>query len=804
MTVMYFHTVRHFALCLVMTAWGFGLPVPAAAQKATHFPYTNRLIHSADPYLLLHAHNPVDWYPWGPAALAKARRENKPIFLSIGYSTCYWCHVAERTLYSDPAIAKLMNAWFVNIKVDREQRPDLDRLYLLATALMTGQSAWPNNLFLTPDRKPFFAGSYFSPKNDAFGRPGFPAVLTRIHQEWAHHPQTLRRRADQVFAAMRRMQGRLAGGGRDAPITPAAWLAKARRTLTRQFDAQYGGFAAAGQETKFPEPARLMLLLADARQHHHPASLAMLEKTLDAMAYGGIDDQLGGGFRRYSVERTWSLPHFEKMLYDNAQLMLLYAEASQATRRPLYRWVTQRTAAYLQREMMSPAGGFYTAQDAQVDGEEGKSAIWTRGEITAILGHRQARRFFRVYALTPLTRQTDAHLLSGDPAGVLRIRRPIVQTLRRANAAQISQRLDALAPQRTRLLAARRRRPQPARDDKILTGLNGLAITAFARGGQLFANAHWISIAERSAQRVWALAYQPQEHTLLHTIFHGKARTAGYLDDYALLGNSFLTLYQITKHPRWLNRAITLAGAIETHFSRPDGGLATAVQTPDLLLPPIADGDTPVPSGVSAAVRLLLRLTAITGNPSYATRALAVVRRLRGQLDDQPSTWAAMITAINRYPLPITGKAIARAPRPDTASHLHAAMTTRAVNGHDEIQIILRIDPGYHVNAHPATFDYLVPTTVAFTRLTPLAIHYPPPVPLRTAFAADTLAVYQGTVTVTAVFPAGALAKPREIRATLTAQACTDHTCLPPAKIPLTLGRPPRPQIQNTSPSRRE
>ncbi|HCA26285.1 MAG TPA: hypothetical protein DEP05_01315 [Betaproteobacteria bacterium] len=303
---------------------------------------------------------------------------------------------------------------------------------------------------------------------------------------------------------------------------------------------------------------------------------------------------------------------------------------------------------------------------------------------------------------------------------------------------------------------------------------------------------------------MWALAYQSRKNTLLHAVFHGKARTAGYLDDYALLGNSFLTLYQITKHPRWLNRAITLAGAIETHFSRPDGGFATAVQTPYLPLPPVADGDTPVPSGVSAAVRLLLRLTAITGNPDYAARALSAVRRMRGQLNAQPSAWAAMITAINRYPLPTAGKAIAHAPRPDTAGRLHAVMTTRALNGHDEIQIILRIDPGYHVNAHPATFDYLAPTTVAFTRLTPLAIHYPPPVPLRTAFAADTLAVYQGTVTVTAVFPAGVLSKQREIRATLTAQACTDQTCLPPAKIPLTLGPPPRPQTQDAPPSRHE
>jgi len=341
---------------------GWGLPTDTAAGQ---YQYTNRLINSHDPYLLLHAHNPVDWYPWGAEALTKAKQEDKPIFVSIGYSTCYWCHVAERTIYSNPEIAKLMNEWFVNIKVDREQRPDVDRVYMLATEILTGHGGWPNNVFLTPDLKPFFAGSYFPPKDDPRIGTGFPTILSALHAAWSEHrTDKVLPAAEQVFQAMHRVQDQMTAG-RDAPIAPSGWLHAAAVAFQRRADSSNGGLGDPGGGPKFPQAPSLELLLADYRLNHAAASLNTLTATLDAMAFGGIHDQLAGGFHRYSTEPTWSIPHFEKMLYDNAQLLRLYAEAYETTRNPIYQSAVLDIGRYLKRDMMAPDGGFYTAQDSQ-------------------------------------------------------------------------------------------------------------------------------------------------------------------------------------------------------------------------------------------------------------------------------------------------------------------------------------------------------------------------------------------------------------------------------------------------------
>ncbi len=322
-----------------LIAWSHASPT--LADAAVPYKYTNKLIDSNDPYLLLHAHNPVDWYPWGPEAFAKARKENKPIFISIGYSTCYWCHVAERTIYSNPDIAKLMNQWFINVKVDSEQRPDLDRIYMLARQIMTGQGGWPNNLFLTPDLKPFYAGSYFPPKDDPRAGPGFPTILASINQGWTSDRAQVLSVAENVMTAMRRVQSAMTTNV-SAPIDPGAWMAKARDSLLPHFDPQYGGLGDRSR-TKFPNTPRLALLLSDYQINRTPGSLSAVLGTLDAIAFGGIHDHLAGGFHRYSTEATWSVPHFEKMLYDNAQLLRLYTAAFQITGKPFtVKWRSKR------------------------------------------------------------------------------------------------------------------------------------------------------------------------------------------------------------------------------------------------------------------------------------------------------------------------------------------------------------------------------------------------------------------------------------------------------------------------------
>ncbi|AYH42177.1 thioredoxin domain-containing protein [Azoarcus sp. DN11] len=760
----------------------------SAGDTGSTHRYTNRLIDSDDPYLLLHAHNPVDWYPWGPEALAKAKRENRPIFISVGYSTCYWCHVAERMIYSNPEIAKLMNDWFINIKIDREQRPDIDGIYMLATQLMAGHGGWPNNVFLTPDLKPFFAGSYFPPNDDGPGRPGFPTVLKAIHDAWSSHPADVLRRADAVLAAMRQVQQQDAAAS--VPIEPAESLAKVREELLREQDAKQGGLNQG--TTKFPNAPALSLLLADYRATRNVASLAMLKTALDAMALGGIHDQLGGGLHRYSTEPSWSIPHFEKMLYDNAQLLRLYAETWQLTRVPLYRAMAEDIAAYLEQRMMAPAGGFYAAQDAEVGGREGASYLWHQTEIEAILGKVAARHFFRVYALTTLPDRAPSP--TDDPEGVLRVRVPLGETLKRAGDDELTRVLAALAPSRDALRAARERRAQPARDEKIIVAWNALAIDALARSGQILDEAHHIALARQAASVLWEQAFDSRTGDLKHEIFHGRAQIPAYLDDYALFGSALLSLGETSGEAVWQQRAQQVGAAMLRRFWHADG-LATTQSGDDLLLPPPQYGDHAAPSGPSAALELLARLHIATGKAVYADAAESIVVHLGAALTGQPGQWPSAIAAMTRYPLPAdetarkhaTDEAKVRPGPPSSADHVHARGEVRRTDLGDMISITLVVDPGYHVNANPATFDYLIPTRVSFKSLPGIPITYPDATVIRPQFAPEGLKTYEGTVNISArVAKPGALPV-KAIDAEVSVQACNDEACLPPATLPLVI-----------------
>jgi len=775
----------------------------APSQNSGGHAYTNRLIDSNDPYLLLHAHNPVDWYPWGPEALARAQRENKPIFLSIGYSTCYWCHVAERTIYSNPEIAKLMNQWFINIKVDREQRPDLDEIYMLATEIMTGQGGWPNNVFLTPDLKPIFAGSYFPPSDDALGQPGFPTVLRTIHEALTAHRQDVIASADRVFKVMQQARQEKTDAA-EIPLTPAAWLKRAREGWLQRFDATNGGFLSGDREMKFPQEPVLAMFLAEYRISHNPEDLEVLTDTLNAMALGGIYDHLGGGFHRYSTEKTWSIPHFEKMLYDNAQLLTIYDEAYRLTQSPLYRYIAEDVREYLIRRMAAPEGGFFTAEDAEVRGEEGVSYLWTRKEVTSILGADAAQRFFKIYALTPMPAQSAETVLNDAERGVLRVDVSRMKRMRTSDGATIKM-LSDLAPLRQKLLAARDRRPQPMRDEKIIVALNGLVIEAFVQSGQVFQRPEDIAVARRAAERIWSLGYDSKSGRLKHEIFRGRAQIDGYLDDYALFGRAMLSMHEATGEIIWRNRSALLADAILQRFQRRDGSLATTAGGNGLPIPPRDSGDNVYPSGTSIAIELLQRLAEASGKAAYAAAADRALHRLSSRVQQDPEVWPVLVVVANIHPARqaansgervVESGSAAGAPAPSrdasknlsslsTASHVHITAEIHDAGDQDRIIIMLHVDQGYHINANPASLDYLIPTSVTFEELAPAKIIYPSPVRIRPEFAQEGLNVYEGEVPIVAVVPKDVLNKRKTLRATVTAQACTDQVCLPPAKLPV-------------------
>jgi uncharacterized protein len=766
-----------FALGLsVALPVGVGAAESASAARAG----PNRLIDSGSPYLLQHANNPVDWYPWGPEALEKARRENKPIFVSVGYSTCYWCHVANRTLYSNPEIAALMNRWLVSVKVDREQRPDLDAVYMLATTLMTGRGGWPNNVFLTPELKPFFAGSYFPPEDDDFGRPGFVRILRTIQADWTDRRAAIEQIAENATKAMREAQRLVSAEAR--PVDTAAWLATARANLRGEFDARHGGFQQVQRDgAKFPHEPLLAMLIADVRVTRDRDALSMLVATLDAMALGGIHDHLGGGFHRYAVESSWSVPHFEKMLYNNAQLMRTYAEAWQLTRKPLYRNVAQRTGEYLLRRLAAPEGGFYTAEDAEVGGEEGATYLWTAEEIERALGVDAARAFFAIYQLTRLAAQRETDALEGVTRGALRVRVP-------APRGAIA---TSLAKEKTRLLAVREARAQPARDEKLIVALNGLAIDALAVSGKILDEPKYLKSAERAAQRIWMLAYDSKARRLRHEAYRGTARGEGFLEDYALFGNGLASLADATENDLWRERAARLADDALRLFSRSDGSLAMTLAEKELLVTPDEGGDSAYPSGTSAMVGLLLRLALERDGARVHRAAERVLAAHSGRVSRHPDRWAVLVAAAGKMRPGALARNASKMPAQlallDTASHVQAAAALRRLPTRDEVVVPMQIEQGFHVNANHASYDYLIATALRLEALEPSRIRYPAPRLFKPAFERQGLKVYEGEVELAAEFPAGSLAGPRTLRAEVRVQACDEQICLPPATLPVTL-----------------
>ena len=592
----------------------------------------NRLANETSPYLQQHADNPVDWYPWGEEALAKSRVENKPILLSIGYSACHWCHVMAHESFEDPAVAAVMNEHFVNIKVDREERPDIDQIYQLAHQMLAKRSGgWPLTMFLTPDQVPFFGGTYY-PKSARHNLPGFVHIMERVVTAFRERRAEIDDQNRIVFDALNEQM---------APSTPTddGWsmapIERAVAMLQTSFDREHGGFGAA---PKFPHPTDLALLLRDAARRGTEQSLHVVTHTLGKMAAGGIYDHLGGGFCRYSVDAQWQIPHFEKMLYDNGPLLSLYTSAWTATKQPQFARVVAETADWMVREMQSQEGGYYSSFDADSEGEEGKFYVWSRDEIRTNLSDEQ----FAVCSLhwgldrAPNFEKTHWHLtIAQDLAAVARkLGRPIEECERLVNAA------------RTVLLAVRGQRVWPGRDDKILTSWNALAIAGMARAARVFDRPDWLASARRAidfiAQTLW------RDRRLLATYKDGRAHLNAYLDDYAYLLDALIELMQADFRPTDLAFARLLADALITHFEDADRGgfFFTSHDHERLIQRTKAAHDGATPAGNGMAAFALNRLGHLTGDMRYIAAAERTVRAFNAQIEQHPSAFATLLAGL--------------------------------------------------------------------------------------------------------------------------------------------------------------
>ena len=590
----------------------------------------NRLAGESSPYLLQHANNPVDWYPWGEEALARAKVEDKPIFLSIGYSACHWCHVMEHESFENEHTAQTMNELFVNIKVDREERPDLDSIYMDAVVAMTGQGGWPMSLFLTPQGVPIYGGTYFPPA-PRYGMPSFEQVLQSVAHAYHHRKEDITQNGTTLLA---RMQTAISLQS-DNPLDPTV-PKMAVSSLARTFDRTNGGF---GNAPKFPQPMTCDFLLRAYHRTQRVDALEMVEFTLLKMAHGGMYDQLGGGFHRYSVDSVWLVPHFEKMLYDNALLARLYLHTYQLTGKPFYRRIVEETLDYVAREMTHPAGGFYSTQDADSEGEEGKFFLWTSDEIKAILGDTDSELFCAAYDVKP----------GGNFEGksILNIPRPLDQVAEEFNM-NLDQFNNILTQSRASLFEVREKRIKPDRDEKIITAWNGLMLAAFAEAGRVLDRSDYTDIATRNAEFI--LTTMKKDGRLFRTwkAEPGQAKLMGYLEDYAFYADGLLALYQTTFDPRWFQEAQALMEVVLEHFSDEDGGgfFDTADDHEQLVTRPKSLQDNAIPSGNSMAVRTLLILAAYTGQTKYQAPAIKALASLQQPMAQYPGAFAHWLGAM--------------------------------------------------------------------------------------------------------------------------------------------------------------
>ncbi|QJT10560.1 thioredoxin domain-containing protein [Oceanidesulfovibrio marinus] len=604
--------------------------------------HENRLAREKSPYLLQHKNNPVDWWPWCEEAFETARRENRPVFLSIGYSTCHWCHVMEKESFEDEAVAALMNDTFVSIKVDREERPDLDNLYMTVCHLMTGQGGWPLTVLLTPEKKPFFAGTYI-PKETRYGRAGMLDLVPKVNLMWQAQRAELDKSAEHVTAHLQAfMTGQMAREA-EGEIGEAE-MEKAYASLAERFDNHWGGF---GEAPKFPTPHILLFLLRMWARHGKADGLAMVEKTLIAMRAGGMFDHVGFGFHRYSTDREWLVPHFEKMLYDQALLSLVYTEAYQITGNPAFRGTVKEVLTYVLRDMRSDTGGFYSAEDADSEGEEGKFYVFTTAEVEEILGPENAAVVQKAYGMTAEGNFLEEATGNRTGANILHLPKGLDDV---AAELGIDEKYlaETLLHARQQLFAARNQRGRPLLDDKILTDWNGLMIAALARAGRALDQPDYTHAAEAAANFILH-EMRDEDGRLLHRYREGEAGLSAHAEDYAFFLWGLVELYEATFDSTWLEAAAALAGDFLDRFRDAErGGFYFTASDAEQLLARSKEGqDAAIPSANSVAMLVFTKLARLLGVPDYEGYAEEVARAFYPDASQHPAGYTFMLCAVD-------------------------------------------------------------------------------------------------------------------------------------------------------------
>jgi uncharacterized protein YyaL (SSP411 family) len=601
----------------------------------------NRLLLEKSPYLLQHAYNPVDWYPWGAAAFAKAQREEKPVFLSIGYSTCHWCHVMERESFEDPEVAKLLNETFVCIKVDREERPDIDRIYMRVCQLMTGSGGWPLTILLLPDKRPFFAATYI-PRESRFGRRGMMELIPRVKEVWLTRRDELYHSAEKSLSILRRgaaEAGLDQGEELDATTVDAAYLA-----LLDTFDEQDGGF---GRAPKFPSPHRLSFLLRYWKRTGKEKALRMVEQTLEAMRLGGIYDHIGFGFHRYSTDREWRVPHFEKMLYDQAMLAIAYVEAYQATGKKEYKDTAYEIFTYVLRDMTRPGGGFYSAEDADVEGKEGKFYLWTDDEIRQRLPKDEAELVIDVLNVEKNGNFEEESTRRKTGKNILHLTKSLRKLADDQNV-PLAELKEAWENARVTLFTARERRVHPRKDDKILADWNGLMIAALAKASQAFNARQYADAATEAVQFIFE-NMQDSQGRLCHRYRDGEAAIPAFLNDYTFLVWGLVELYETTFNGKYLQYAISLNDEmIHRFWDEQQGGFYfTADDAENVLVRDKESYDGAYPSGNAVATLNLLRLARMTGNTEYEAKAAQILQAFAASISQAPAAHSYLMMALD-------------------------------------------------------------------------------------------------------------------------------------------------------------
>jgi uncharacterized protein YyaL (SSP411 family) len=747
-------------------------------SPSPHPAHRNRLAAEASPYLLQHASNPVDWHPWGPEALELARSEDRPIFLSVGYSTCYWCHVMERQCFESPPIAAEMNRRFINIKVDREERPDIDQLYMTAVQFMARQGGWPMSVFLTPDLRPFFGGTYFPPQ-DAHGRPGFPRILAAVEDAYRNRQSDVNESADQIVRALKKMS---------RPQPPSqpftldeAWIDRMIARSTTDFDEVLGGF---GSAPKFPRQTLLELILRKLATREDKALRRMLNVSLDAMMHGGIRDHLGGAFHRYSTDAQWLVPHFEIMLYDNAMLLWIYAEAYSQTKDPRYAAVARSIAKFVRDQMTSPAGGFYTALDAEVDAAEGANYLWTRDQVRDALAgavsEEEIARFLRVYGLDEGPNFADPHQGNGIPdSNVLFLFEP--------GEGASSALLDAnLSKARQILHAARQQRKQPRLDNKVLTSWNGLMIRGMAHAGKILADPELIAAAANAADYLLQSHREPESKAaggLLRSSVNGIAKHPDFLDDYAFLAQALLALAEAGGGEKRRRQAQELAAEMKQKFYAPGTGgfFYTQEGAGDLIVRQMAGTDSPLPSGNGIAAQVLLHL-------GDTKPARVTVEIFAGHMQSMGEGMSALVQAAMEC-VTKTGNIEVQAgtpggenrpPSPEQLAEQAMDLSGTWIDDRS-LELVCVIASGSHVNASDARQPLVGLQVIAATEAASMveSIEYPPGTKKHLEFAeGDAISIYEGEVRVVIRLKQPLRAQ-AELPLTVVYQPCDDRACLP-------------------------